>query len=103
LIIPSSSSVPAPDFRIEGDVPGSVDDEGGVLAEEHIAEPLLEDFGFDADGNFIDFAAGEGMPATPQVAQGQAAVVQSDAPGSAQVRGEHEEEQQVAVQVSFPL
>jgi hypothetical protein len=99
LVIPSSSSGPVGGFGLEGDdVPGSAGDVGGMMSREGIAEPLPEDFSFDADGNFIDFAAGEGIVSTPQIAQG--AVMHSDAGASARVRAEHEEGQQVAVQVS---
>ncbi|KAF2272885.1 uncharacterized protein EI97DRAFT_436495 [Westerdykella ornata] len=97
LLIPSSSPVAAGDFQIAGDYGiGSVGESGGLMGVEDVAQPLEEDFSFDADGNLIDFAAGEGGFSTPLNQRGS--TMMSDAGASARVREEHLEGQQTAAE-----
>ncbi|ORY18856.1 Rec8 like protein-domain-containing protein [Clohesyomyces aquaticus] len=101
LVIPSSSSRGAGGFALAGDdggVSSMMGDHSGMLEEEGIV-PLLDDpdFGFDADGNLIEFTPGQPVPGTPAVAGG--ATVTSDAGASARVRREHEEGQRAGVEL----
>jgi meiotic recombination protein REC8 len=56
-------------------------------------------FGFDDEGNLIDYEPANVNPATPVAPGGSA--VPSDAGASARVRQEHAEGRQAAAQVSF--
>jgi meiotic recombination protein REC8 len=97
LILPSSSSRDLGDFRLAGDNGLSSVGGSGLFVGEDLLEPLAEpDFGFDADGNFVDHAA---IPVTPNV-YGET-VMQSDAGASERVRQEHEVGQMADVEVSL--
>lgn len=98
LILPSSSSGPVGEFRIEGHGGNSSVLGGPVRSRgEIIAEPLLEpDFGFDADGNMIDLAPGQSIAGTPT----PGSAMYSNAAASAQMRQEHEAGQRAGIQVS---
>ncbi|KAF2464897.1 uncharacterized protein BDR25DRAFT_296064 [Lindgomyces ingoldianus] len=93
LVLPSSSSRGAGGLVLagdDGDGAGTMGGPSGIVGEEGIMEPLEEpDFGFDADGNYIEFTPGPVISGTPAVPG--APTVPSDAGASARVRREHEE------------
>jgi meiotic recombination protein REC8 len=99
LVFPSSSPRGPGEFRIEGDTgPGSIAGPSGILGD--IAEPLLEpDFGFDADGNFIDFADVDAVSGAPAMPPGS--IVHSDAAAGSTIRQEHGDGQRASVEVSL--
>jgi meiotic recombination protein REC8 len=94
LILPASSSVAAGDFVVHGSagLRGPSDMFGG----DELDDP---GFGFDDEGNLIDYEPANVNPATPAAPGGSA--VPSDDGASARVRQEHEEGLQAAAQVSF--
>jgi hypothetical protein len=101
LVLPSSSSVGPGEFRVQGnDETGSIDSAGNLFGED-IGDELLDvDFGFDADGNIIDYTGGEISPATP--ANPIEVTMHSDAAAGARVRAEYEEGRRASLEVSFP-
>lgn len=83
------------------DDPSSVGGPSGILGAGGGLDALVEpDFGFDADGNFLDFNDLQDKVATPPDPPG--ATMPSDAGVSARVRQEHKEGQRAEVEVSLP-
>lgn len=103
LVLPSSSSVVPGDFQVEGDNgPASVGGRSAMLGADNLVLDLADpDFTFDADGEMVDLPPGNVMSGTPGMPRSSAML--SDAGASARVRREHEEGQQVGVQVSLTI
>jgi hypothetical protein len=97
LILPTSSSVSVGEFMVHGDNgSAAIGGQSGMLGDEHLDDP---GWGFDDDGNIVEFDEANVISGTPSAPAG--ATMPSDAGASAQVRQEHEEGLQAGAQVSF--
>jgi meiotic recombination protein REC8 len=97
LVLPTSSSVDVGEFLIHGDNgSGAVGGPSGMMGSEYLDDP---GFGFDDDGNLIDFEESNFISGTPAAPGGT--TMPSDDGASARVRQEHEEGLQAGALVSF--